>query len=56
MSPYIVGIGIGILSWFSFLFSNKAIGCSTAFARTSGMIEKVFDIDLIIVIIGFNSL
>lgn len=41
-SPYVVGIGIGILSWFAFLLSDKAIGCSTAFARTSGMIERLF--------------
>ncbi|MBS3740673.1 MAG: YeeE/YedE family protein [Candidatus Cloacimonetes bacterium] len=41
-SPYAVGIGIGILSWFTFLISKKPIGCSTAFARTSGMIEKIF--------------
>lgn len=41
-SPYIVGIGIGVLSWLTFLISKKPIGCSTAFARTSGMIEKLF--------------
>jgi len=41
-SPYAVGAGIGVLSWFTFLISNKPIGCSTAFARTSGMIEKIF--------------
>ena len=41
-SPYAAGIGIGILSWFTFLISKKPIGCSTAFARTSGMIEKIF--------------
>ena len=41
-SPYAVGIGIGMLSWFTFLISKKPIGCSTAFARTSGMIEKIF--------------
>lgn len=41
-SPYIVGIGIGVLSWLTFLVSKKPIGCSTAFARTSGMIEKIF--------------
>ncbi|MEF8835106.1 MAG: YeeE/YedE thiosulfate transporter family protein [Candidatus Thermoplasmatota archaeon] len=40
-SPYIVGIGIGILIWLGFVFSNKAIGCSTAYARTSGMGEKL---------------
>ena len=41
-SPYAVGIGIGILSWFTFLISRKPIACSTTFARTSGMIEKLF--------------
>lgn len=41
-SPYTIGIGIGVLSWLSFLLSNKTIGCSTAFARTSGMIERLF--------------
>jgi len=40
-SPYLVGGGIGILSWFTFLLSNKPIGCSTAFSRTSGMIEQI---------------
>jgi uncharacterized membrane protein YedE/YeeE len=41
-SPYAVGIGIGILSWFSFLISKKPIACSTTFAKASGMIEKLF--------------
>lgn len=41
-SPYVVGAGIGVLSWLAFLLSNKPIGCSTAFARTSGMIERLF--------------
>lgn len=41
-SPYIVGIGIGILSWLAFLLSDRPIGCSTAFARTSGMIQRLF--------------
>jgi len=40
-SPYMVGIGIGILSWFAFLLSDKPIGCSTAYARTSGMLERL---------------
>ena len=39
-SPYAVGIGIGVLSWFTFLISGKALGCSTTFARGAGMIEK----------------
>lgn len=41
-SPYAVGAGIGVLSWLAFLISDKAIGCSTAFARTAGMIEQIF--------------
>ncbi|MGM0436641.1 MAG: YeeE/YedE thiosulfate transporter family protein [Bacillota bacterium] len=40
-SPYLVGIFIGVLSWLSFLISDKPLGASTAFARTSGMIEKL---------------
>ena len=40
-SPYAAGIGIGLLSWVTFFLSDKPIGCSTAFARTSGMIEGV---------------
>lgn len=40
-SPYVAGVGIGILIWLGFLFSNKAIGCSTAYTRTSGMGEKL---------------
>lgn len=41
-SPYAVGVGIGLLSCIAFVFSDKPIGCSTAFARTSGMIERLF--------------
>src|SRR6056297_64452 len=41
-SPYLVGFLIGVLSWFSFLISKRPIGVSTAFARLSGMIEKIF--------------
>jgi uncharacterized membrane protein YedE/YeeE len=40
-SPYAVGIGIGVLSWLTWLISKKPIGCSTSFARTAGMIEKL---------------
>ncbi len=42
-SPYLVGVGIGVLSWFSFLFSRKALGASTTFARTSGLIWEQKD-------------
>ena len=41
-SPYIVGAGIGVLSWFTWLISSEPIGCSTSFARIAGMIEKSF--------------
>ena len=40
-SPYAVGIGIGVLSWLTFVLSDKPIGCSTAFARFSGMIVGI---------------
>lgn len=40
-SPYAAGIGIGILSWFSFLISGKPIATSTTFARAGGMIENL---------------
>ena len=41
-SPYAVGVGIGVLSWLTFRISRKPIGCSSAYARSSGMIEKLF--------------
>ena len=41
-SPYAVGIGVGVLSWLSFLISRHAIACSTTFAKVSGMIERLF--------------
>lgn len=41
-SPYAVGICIGVLSWLTFVLSNKPIGCSTAFARSAGLLERFF--------------
>lgn len=41
-SPYVVGVGIGLLSCLAFLLSDKPIGCSTAFARSSGMLRRLF--------------
>ena len=41
-SPYTVGVAIGILGSLLFLLSDRYIGCSAAFSRTSGMIEKLF--------------
>jgi uncharacterized membrane protein YedE/YeeE len=40
-SPYIVGAGIGILSWFTWLISARPIGCSTTFSRLVGMLEHL---------------
>jgi len=41
-SPYVVGAAIGMLSWLTFLFLDKPLGCSTAFSHTAGMIERAF--------------
>lgn len=40
-SPYLVGAGIGVLIWTAFLLSDRPLGCSTAYAKTAGMIESV---------------
>ena len=41
-SPYVVGAGMGIVTWLSFLFSDRPIGCSTPMAKTAGMVERLF--------------
>jgi uncharacterized protein len=41
-SPYVVGVGLGLLGCLTFLLSDKPLGCSTAFARNSGLIETLF--------------
>jgi len=35
-SPYVVGIGIGVLSWATFYFMGKALGTSTSFVGAAG--------------------
>lgn len=40
-SPYIVGAGIGMLSWLTFYFSDKPIGASSFFAQVAGFIGKL---------------
>ena len=40
-SPYLVGAGLGVLSWVTFFFMGKALGVSTTFVRTSGVIETL---------------
>ena len=39
-SPYVVGIGVGVLSWFAFAFADQPLGISTAFEHTAALIEK----------------
>lgn len=41
-SPYLVGTLIGVLSWFSFIISKKALGTSTTFARGSAKLGAIF--------------
>ena len=41
-SPYVVGAGIGVLSWLTFYFSDKSIGASSFYAQVSGFIGKLF--------------
>ncbi|NIN68520.1 MAG: hypothetical protein GTO63_28200, partial [Anaerolineae bacterium] len=37
-SPYLVGAGIGVLSWATFFFMDKALGVSTTMVRASGVV------------------
>jgi len=41
LSPYAAGAGIGILGWLAFLLSDRFIACSSSYARTAGMIERI---------------
>lgn len=40
-SPYLVGAGIGLLSWLTFYFSDKPIGASSFYAQIAGFIGKL---------------
>lgn len=40
-SPYLVGAGIGVLSWLTFYFSDKPIGASSFYAAVAGMIGRL---------------
>ncbi len=39
-SPYVVGAGIGVLSWLTFYFADKAIGASSFYAVIAGALGK----------------
>jgi uncharacterized membrane protein YedE/YeeE len=40
-SPYVVGAGIGVLSWVTFAVMGKALGTSTTMVRAVGAVERV---------------
>jgi uncharacterized membrane protein YedE/YeeE len=40
-SPYLVGGLIGVLSMFTFYFSDKPLGASTAYARVAGLLGRL---------------
>jgi len=39
-SPYLVGAGIGVLSWFAFLSADHPLGITTAFEHTAALPGK----------------
>lgn len=39
-SPYVVGAGIGVLSWLTFYCSDKPIGASSFYAQIAGLLGK----------------
>jgi uncharacterized protein len=39
-SPYIAGVGIGLLICLAFVLSDRPIGCSTAFVKGFGLLEN----------------
>lgn len=39
-SPYVVGIGVGVLSWFAFAVADQPLGISTAFEHTAALTER----------------
>ncbi len=41
-SPYLVGTGIGVLSWVTFGLMDKALGASTTMVRWAGLLESLF--------------
>jgi len=47
-SPYVVGAGIGVLSWVTFGLMGKALGTSTTFVRWAGLLESVFAYDHVV--------
>ena len=42
-SPYIAGAGIGVLVCLSFLLADRPLGCSSAFVKARGLLERTFN-------------
>jgi len=42
-SPYLVGAGIGILACLSFVFARHPLGCTTAFVKVRGLIDRIIN-------------
>ncbi len=40
-SPYVVGAGIGVLSWLTFATMGKALGTSTTMVQAAGGLERL---------------
>ena len=40
-SPYLVGTGIGVLSWVTFGLMDKTLGASTTMVRWAGLLESL---------------
>lgn len=39
-SPYVVGAGIGVLSWFAFITADRPLGVSTVFEHTPALVYQ----------------
>lgn len=39
-SPYAVGVGIGILSWFAFATADHPLGITTAFEHSAALVQQ----------------
>lgn len=39
-SPYVVGLGIGMLSWFAFATADHPLGITTAFEHSAALMEQ----------------
>jgi uncharacterized protein len=42
-SPYAVGVGIGVLSWFAFATADRGLGITTAFEHTAALVVAALE-------------